>query len=118
MAPVVKGKKVPEGDHDRVDEQEGQEPDPEEGVELLVDHVERQDAESGELTDRATGAGRVEEAGGRDRQDAIGHFEAEAPKADPGELTVEEEVGELELEDHVDEVQSLAQVVLDCDEKY
>ena len=63
LAPVVKGERVPEGDHDRVDEQEGQEPDPEEGVELLVDHVKGQNAEAAE---GAHGAGGTS-SGNQDR---------------------------------------------------
>jgi hypothetical protein len=37
---------VPEGDHDGVDDEEDGEPEPEEGVKLLVDHVQGQHAQT------------------------------------------------------------------------
>ncbi len=57
---------------------------------------------------------RVKEALRRDWQNTVVNLQSEAGKADPLELVVEEEVGELELEDDVEQVEDLANVELGC----
>ncbi len=42
------------------------------------------------------------------------NLQSEAGEADPLELVVEEKVGELELEDDVEQVEDLANVKLGC----
>ena len=50
------GDEVPEGDHDGVDDEEDGEPEPEDGVELLVDHVQGQHAQAAERVDATSGS--------------------------------------------------------------
>ena len=54
---------------------------------------------------------RSEKAVCSDWQDAVVDFEVQATEADPGELTVEKEIGEFELHDDDCKVQQFAEVV-------
>ena len=96
---------------------EGDVPEPEEDVDLLVDDVHGQDAEAVLVLDRAGGTVLVEGALGHLGEDGVHGVgaalglslgEVDDVHAVGLELVAEEEVDEEDLADHVDEVQDLA----------
>ena len=100
------------------DRAEEDEPEVEEDVDLLVDDVNREDAERVVGLDGAGGPVLVEPALGHLGEHPVHGVLAgvqvhlalgEHVAAELGELVAEEEVGQVDLADHVDEVENLAE---------